>query len=32
MEHEFGQYIIIALIVTAVGIFLGARLWILFKK
>jgi len=26
MEHEFGQYITIALIVAAVGIFIGIRL------
>ena len=32
MEYEFGQYITIALIVAAVGIFIGIRLWILFKK
>ena len=32
MEHEIGQYITIALIVGGVAIFLGARLWILFKK
>jgi len=33
MENEIlGQYITIALIVVAVGIFIGVRLWILFKK
>jgi len=28
----YSQYITIGLIVAAVGIFVGARLWILFKK
>ena len=31
-EHELGQLIIIGLIVTAVVIFVGSRLFIVFRK
>jgi hypothetical protein len=31
-DNIFGQYITIGLIVAAVGIFIGVRLWIIFKK
>jgi hypothetical protein len=31
-EAEIGKFIIIGLIVVAVGIFVGSRLWIAFKK
>jgi hypothetical protein len=31
-EAEIGQFITIGLIVVAVGIFVGSRLWIAFKK
>ncbi len=31
-EHEFGQFLTIGLIVAAVAIFVGSRLYIAFKK
>jgi len=31
-EEEIGQIITIGLIIAAVGIFVGVRLWIVFRK
>lgn len=31
-EEQIGQFIMIGLIVSAVAIFVGSRLWIAFKK
>jgi len=32
MEQNIGQYLVPILIITAVGILVGTRIWILFKK
>lgn len=31
-EHEIGQFITIGLIITAVGIFVGTRIFMVFRK
>ena len=31
-EHEIGQYVTIGLIIAAVAIFVGTRLFIVFRK
>jgi len=31
-EETIGPYITIALIISAVGIFVGARIWMVFRK
>jgi len=32
MDENMGQIIMISLIVAAVGIFVGSRLWMVFRK
>ena len=32
LEENIGQIIMIALIISAVGIFVGSRMWMVFRK
>jgi hypothetical protein len=32
VENELGQYLIPILIIAAVGIFVGSRIWLMFRK
>jgi len=32
MDENIGQIVMIVLIVSAVGIFVGSRIWMLFRK